>query len=78
MNRIIAVDVWKGVVFPFQYFSGGILDRVKGCVATADSHTGKKCIGVGTAWLSQAKRTFFDESTPSTCIRDYQELIIIQ
>ena len=30
MNRVIA-DVWKGVAYPFQYFSGDVLDRIKVC-----------------------------------------------
>ena len=41
--------MWTGVVFPFKYFFGGILDRGKGCVVTANPCAGKLWIGVGTA-----------------------------
>ena len=33
------------MVLPIRYFFGGILDRVKGCVVTADSGADKRWIG---------------------------------
>ena len=48
----------------FQYFAGGILDRVKVFVVTADLHAGKWWIGVGSAWSGPAEWVFFDESPP--------------
>ena len=54
MNRIIAVRCAKLVVFCSQHFSGGILDRGKGCLVTADLPADKQWIGVGTAWSGPA------------------------
>ena len=54
----------EGGVFPFQYFSCGILDRVKVSFDTADSHTGKQWRGVGNARSGPAQWVFFDESPP--------------
>ena len=52
------------MVFPFQYFSCGILDRVKVSFDTADSHKGKQWRGVGNARSGPAQWVFFDESPP--------------
>ena len=46
--------VERAGVFPNKYFSGGILDRVKGCEVKADLGVGKRWIGVGTAWSGPA------------------------
>ena len=54
MNRIIAVRCAIWVAFCSQHFSGGILDRGKGCVVTADSRADKQWIGVETAWSGPA------------------------
>ena len=54
MNRIIAVRCAKWVVFSFQHFSGGILDRGKGCVVISVLRAGKRWIGVETAWSGPA------------------------
>ena len=63
MTRIIVVQcVERAGVFPCKYFSGGILDMVKGCVVTAESPTGKRWIGVETVWLRPAYWAFFEES----------------
>ena len=42
MNRIMAVRCVEGGGFHLQYFSGGILDRVKRCVVTVDR--GRNCV----------------------------------
>ena len=55
MNRTIAVRcVERGGFSVSVFFNGGILDRVKGCVVTAELRTGKRWLGVGTAWSGPA------------------------
>ena len=50
MTRIIVLGcVEMAGVFPFKYFSGGILDRVKGYVVTVNSRSqtvdrGRNCV----------------------------------
>ena len=53
----------KGCFFLFQYFSDGIIDRVKGHMVTADSHAGKLWIGVGVG-LGRVVGVFFMSPLP--------------
>ena len=45
---------WKEVVLPFEYLSGIMLDKEKGCLVTASLHTGKRWMGEGTVWPGSA------------------------
>ena len=56
MKRIIAVRCVERGGSSFPVFFGGILDRVKGCVVTADSRAGKR-------WIGGEGRNFEVEST---------------